>query len=189
MQLILASASPRRRQILEMMGLSPTVRPAAGGETIPAGVAPEGVVRILSGRKAGEVAADSPDGAVVIAADTVVVLDGRILGKPKSEGEAAGMLRALSGREHRVLTGLTVIGGGAEVCVCEEARVRFRELTEGEIARYIAAGEPMDKAGAYGIQGPGGAFVSGITGDFYNVMGLPLCRLGLILRGMGVELI
>ena len=99
------------------------------------------------------------------------------------------MLRALSGREHRVLTGLTVIGRGAEVCVCEEALVRFRELTDGEIARYIATGEPMDKAGAYGIQGRGGVFVSGITGDFYNVMGLPLCRLGLILRGMGVELI
>ena len=111
------------------------------------------------------------------------------------EGEETGVtdistaLAALSAREHSVLTGLTVISGGTEICVCEETLVRFRELTEREIERYIATGEPMDKAGAYGIQGPGGAFVSGITGDFYNVMGLPLCRLGLILRRLGVELI
>ena len=187
--IILASASPRRRRILEMMGLDPVVRPAAGEERIPPGVSPDGTVRILSGRKAGEVAGVSPRDSIVIAADTVVVLDGRILGKPSGKDGAREMLAALSAREHSVLTGLTVISGGTEICVCEETLVRFRELTEREIERYIATGEPMDKAGAYGIQGPGGAFVSGITGDFYNVMGLPLCRLGLILRRLGVELI
>ena len=187
--IILASASPRRRRILEMMGLDPVVRPAAGEERIPPGVSPDGAVRILSDRKAGEVAGVSPRDSIVIAADTVVVLDGRILGKPSGKDGAREMLAALSAREHSVLTGLTVISGGTEICVSEETLVRFRELTEREIERYIATGEPMDKAGAYGIQGPGGAFVSGITGDFYNVMGLPLCRLGLILRRLGVELI
>ena len=125
----------------------------------------------------------------MVAADTVVFLDGDILEKPADEGEARAMLRRLSGDWHTVYTGVAVLHNGRETSAFEESRVHFRPLDEEEIARYIRSGEPMDKAGAYGAQGLGALFVSRIEGDFFNVMGLPLCRLGQMLKEQGVELL
>lgn len=132
-------------------------------------------------------AAQAGPGAVVIAADTVVALDGAVLGKPADESDAARMLSALSGRTHQVFTGLTVACGADVRTVSEETAVTFRPLTAEEIEAYIATGEPMDKAGAYGIQGYGALFIEGISGDYYNVMGLPVCRLGQILGQLGMN--
>jgi septum formation protein len=145
----------------------------------------------LSGAKAEEVAGRLMDAdTVVVGADTVVVLDGRILGKPRDKDEAVSMLTALSGREHRVYTGVTVLGGDVRMqSAAEETAVRFRALTQQEIHSYVETGEPMDKAGAYGVQGLASLFVEGIRGDFFNVVGLPLCRLGIMLRKAGVELL
>ena len=188
MDLILASASPRRRELLEHIGLSFDVIPAAGPETPPAGASAGETAAALSRAKAEEIARDHP-GSVVIGADTVVEIDGAILGKPRDEADAARMLGLLSGREHRVYTGVTVIRDGKSVSRWEETKVFFRKMTEREIAAYIATGEPMDKAGAYGYQGRAGLFVEKIEGDFFNVVGLPLCRLGQMLEDMGVALI
>ena len=127
------------------------------------------------------------DGRTVLAADTVVAVDGRVLGKPGDEAEAAEMLAALSGREHTVYTGVTVCRGGETVTEHEATAVRFRPLTGEEIAAYVATGEPMDKAGAYGIQGYGALLIQGISGDYYNVMGLPVCRLSGMLARFGVD--
>ena len=125
----------------------------------------------------------------MIAADTVVALDGAVLGKPRDEDDAFAMLSAMSGREHRVFTGVTVLRGDKAVTRHEETAVTFRELSPDEIWGYIATGEPMDKAGAYGIQGVGALLVSGIRGDYSNVMGLPVFRLGRILSGFGLDLL
>lgn len=188
MGIILASQSPRRRELLGRMGIeSFTVCPALGGETARPGLTPERLVEVLSLKKAKEVAGTRPPDDVIIAADTVVAFDGRVLGKPRSEAEAAGMLKALSGREHHVYTGVTVCQNGKFFTEHEETAVRFRPLTRAEIAAYVATGEPMDKAGAYGIQGRGCLLVEGITGDYYNVMGLPVCRLSRILKRFGVN--
>lgn len=188
---ILASGSPRRRELLEMLGLRPLlVIPARGAEQPHPELAPDALVMELARCKAAEVAAAhaAPED-VVIAADTVVVLDGQVLGKPRDSGDAARMLRSLSGRSHRVFTGLCVRQGQRLLSHAEETRVCFRPLDPGEIARYIASGEPMDKAGAYGIQGPAGVFVERLEGDYFNVMGLPLCALGNLLKQLGVNLI
>ena len=126
-------------------------------------------------------------GDLIIAADTVVALDGRILGKPADGPDAFAMLSALSGRRHQVYTGLTVVCGAQRLTEHEVTAVTFRSLSSAEICAYIATGEPMDKAGAYGIQGRGALFVEGIEGDYYNVMGLPVCRLGRILARLGVD--
>lgn len=183
--LILASQSPRRRELLEQIGISDfAVRPAKGEETAPAGLSPAELVDFLSRQKAGEVSAACP-GDIVVAADTVVVLDGRVLGKPKTPEEAAEMLTALSGRAHTVYTGVTVRRGGEAVTEHEATSVRFRPLSQAEIAAYVSTGEPMDKAGAYGIQGRGALLVEGISGDYFNVMGLPVCRLARILARFG----
>ena len=152
MKLILASASPRRRELLEHLGLSFSVIPARGPETPPPGAGAGETARALSEAKAREVAAAHPD-AVVIGADTVVEIDGCLLGKPRDEADAKNMLRRLSGREHRVCTGVTVIADGRTESLWETTRVFFRAMTDGEIDAYVATGEPMDKAGAYGYQG------------------------------------
>ncbi|MBR1660177.1 MAG: septum formation protein Maf [Oscillospiraceae bacterium] len=187
---ILASASPRRRELLEMLRVHPLeIRPAAGEEKAHPELGPEDLVTELSLAKASEIAAGAGPEDVVIGADTVVALDGAVLGKPKDPDDAARMLRALSGREHSVFTGVTVIRGVEVISRAEHSRVRFRPLEEGEIARYIASGEPMDKAGAYGAQGLASLFVERIDGDFFNVMGLPLCLLGRMLLKFGIELI
>lgn len=189
MGIVLASASPRRRELLSMLGLDFKVIPAHGEERLDLSLAPGAQVAALSRQKAEEVAKRCPPDTLVIAADTIVALDGQLLGKPADEGEAARMLARLSGREHAVFTGVTVLRDGSALSEFEETRVRFRTLTRREIEAYIKTGEPMDKAGAYGAQGIGALFVEGITGDFFNVMGLPLCRLSQMLEKLGVNLI
>ncbi len=187
MELILASASPRRRELMGYFDVPFAVVPATGPETPPAGADGGETARALSLAKAKEVADAHPD-AVVIGADTVVEADGAILGKPRDEADARRMLRLLSGREHRVYTGVTVIKDGKALSRQAMTRVFFRAMTEDEIDAYVATGEPMDKAGAYGYQGRAGLYVERIEGDFFNVVGLPLCLLGRMLREMGVEL-
>lgn len=189
MKLILASGSPRRAELLEKMGLTFQVEPSNTDEILEPGLTPQQEVVHLSLGKAKAVAAGHSEPAVVLSADTVVELDGKILGKPHSEAEAAEMLRALSGRSHRVLTGVTVMGPEGTMTHCEETEVYFRTLTEEEIRWYVGTGEPMDKAGAYGIQGYAAMFVEKIHGDYYNVMGLPVCRVGLMLRQAGIPLL
>ena len=189
MKIILASASPRRRELLEGLGLQLTIRPALGEEHPVPGLSGGETAKHLSRAKCLEIAADADADAVVIAADTVVCLDDEILGKPTDEQDAGRMLRALSGRDHRVFTGVTVARGGRVLSDYEETAVHFRPLSEREIEAYIATGEPMDKAGAYGIQGRASLFVRAIEGDYFNVVGLPLCKLGQMLKELGVELI
>ena len=188
MAIILASQSPRRRELLHQMGLTDfIIRPARGEEVIDPTLTPDRLVEELSRQKAAEVAAAAQPGDLVIAADTVVAVEHRVLGKPHDRMEAEEMLAALCGRTHTVYTGVTVCRDGLSVTQHEATSVRFRTLTPAEIAAYVATGEPMDKAGAYGIQGLGGLLVEGIQGDYFNVVGLPICRLGLILRQFGVE--
>ena len=159
------------------MGISEfEILPAKGEETAPDGLTPAELVQHLALQKAQEIAALRPD-AVVIGADTIVVLDETVLGKPKNEADAKNMLSALSGRSHEVYTGLAVLNGERIYRHAECTKVDFRDLTEDEIAGYIATGEPMDKAGAYGIQGRACVFIRGIQGDYYNVVGLPVCAL------------
>jgi len=188
--LVLASASPRRRELLTRLGLSFTVRPALGPETWP-GLDPGPSVEVLADRKAAEVAADAAD-SLTLAADTVVVLDGDVLGKPADAEEAHAMLRRLSGATHTVYTGLALHHPASRrtVTAHEATAVTFAPLSDEEIARYVAGGSPMDKAGAYGIQDDHGAlFVARIDGDYYNVVGLPLHRLYQTLRASFSDLL
>ena len=188
MQIILASQSPRRRELLGRMGIENfLVRPAQGEEIFDPTLTPAQLVESLSRQKAEEISAGAGPEDLIIAADTVVSIDGRVLGKPRDPEDAAAMLAALSGREHTVYTGVTVRRGGETVTEHEATAVRFRPLTEEEIADYVATGEPMDKAGAYGIQDYGALLVEGISGDYFNVVGLPVCRLGRILTRFGVD--
>ena len=187
MRLILASASPRRRELMGHLGLPFDVIPAVGPESPPIGAGPGETARALSEAKAREVADAHPDG-LVVGADTVVEIDGAILGKPRDRDDAKRMLRLLSGREHRVYTGVTVIKGGRMESLWEVTRVFFRTMSEEEIDSYVATGEPMDKAGAYGYQGRASLYVERIEGDYFNVVGLPLCRLGTMLEKLGVSL-
>jgi len=169
------------------MGLSEfEIIPARGEEIADPSLAPGELVEELSRRKCAEVAAAHPED-LVIAADTVVAIDGRVLGKPRDRAQAAEMLSLLSGREHTVYSGLTLSRSGRTVTEHEATAVRFRTLSQTEIAQYIATGEPMDKAGAYGVQGYGSMLVEGVFGDYYNVMGLPVCRLARLLAGFGVD--
>ena len=186
MQLILASASPRRRELLGLFGLPFVIRAADIDETMNPALPPEKEVARVSRLKALAVPREAED--VVIAADTIVVCGGRVLGKPHSHEEAAQMLRLLSGRDHQVMTGCTVRAPGGTETFTEITDLHFRQLTEAEIARYVASGEPMDKAGAYGIQGGAALFCQGIRGDYYNVMGLPVCRLGQVLAKVAPQL-
>ena len=182
--IILASQSPRRREILSRLTEQFLVCPSDADEHIPA-AAPRDYVLALANKKAASVASRYPRD-VVVAADTIVVLDDAILGKPADEREARAFLRALSSRAHTVYTGVAVVKDGQTRAFVEGTEVRFRALTEELIDFYVKTGEPMDKAGAYGIQGVGGRFVEGITGDFFNVMGLPLCALSRVLEEMNV---
>lgn len=187
MSLILASQSPRRQQLLSQMGLSFAVRVADIDETMDPALSPEDGVREISGKKACAIPAAEDD--VVIAADTIVVVDGSILGKPHTPEEAMQMLRRLSGREHRVMTGLTVKKGEHCESCTEVTTIRFRTLSDTEIGAYVATGDPMDKAGSYGIQGLAAIFAQSIQGDYFNVMGLPLCTLCRMLRRFGVTVL
>ena len=188
MDIILASQSPRRRELLERMGVRDfrVVTPDID-EHMDRELPPEELVRRISLEKALAVQEQEGNTSIIIAADTVVALDGAVLGKPADESDAARMLSALSGRTHQVFTGLTVACGADVRTVSEETAVTFRPLTQAEIAAYVRTGEPMDKAGAYGIQGYGALLVEGIRGDYYNVMGLPVCRLGGLLMELGVD--
>ncbi len=176
--IILASRSPRRIHLLHQIGLSFTVQESGVDEHIPDGIAPDEVVRRLSLEKASRVAERLPDG-IVIGADTIVVLDGKILGKPSSKGEAISMLSKLGGRTHTVFTGFAMIDAESQKSYVdyEKTDVTFRRLSIEEIESYVESGSPMDKAGAYGIQDDYGAvFVERISGCFYTVVGFPLSK-------------
>ena len=185
MQLILASASPRRKELLQLFHIPFSIRVADIDETMDHTKTPFDEVARVSRAKAMAVSRDRDD--TVIAADTIVVCAGRVLGKPHSEEEARDMLRLLSGRDHQVMTGCTVVRGDNAISFTEVTDIHFRELSEKEICRYVATGEPMDKAGSYGIQGGAALFCSHMVGDYYNVMGLPVCRLGQTLRAIVPE--
>ena len=186
MRVILASSSPRRLQLLQQIGIEAEVRPAAFDELSTGKMADE-VVLVNAVGKCQAVCAACGDKVPVIAADTVVVLDGKILGKPKDAADAVRMLTELSGRTHKVLTGVAVSFDGRQLAEVCETEVIFRTLTAAEIAEYVATGEPLDKAGAYGIQGRGAVFVEKINGCYNNVVGLPLTRLHLMLAKLGVD--
>ncbi len=183
-KIVLASQSPRRRELLG--GLIPEfdIIVDASEEVADPDLTPEELVKSLALQKAKNVAEIADEDALIIGADTVVCVDGMILGKPRSESEAKEMLNMLSAREHHVCTGFAVIDNvtGETVCDFERTAVRFRALSDDDIERYVRSGEPMDKAGAYGIQGTGALFVEGIKGDYFNVVGLPLCALFKVLR-------
>ena len=186
MQLILASASPRRQELLKLFGLPFTVRVADIDETMDPGLPPFDEVGRVSRAKALAIPRETDD--IVIAADTIVVCEGKTLGKPRDAEDAKAMLRLLSGRDHQVMTGCTVLRGENRETFTEVTDIHFRDLSENEIARYVASGEPMDKAGSYGIQGGAALFCTHMVGDYYNVMGLPVCRLGMVLRQMAPDL-
>ena len=186
--IVLASASPRRRELLASLGVPFQVVPSHAPEEMRPGETPEEHVIRLSKGKALEVAARAEvNGCWFIGSDTIVLRDADILGKPTDAREAAGMLRSLSGRSHRVLSGYAVHDrrSGATVAGSVATTVRFKELTEAEIAGYIATGEPFDKAGAYAIQGIGAFMIPAITGSYTNVVGLPLCEVVEVLENLG----
>lgn len=175
-RIILASQSPRRQELIGYILSDYEVIVSAVEETLPDGIAPEEVPVYLAGVKAQAVAAEHPDD-VVIGADTVVIFDGQVLGKPKDADDALHMLRSLSGKAHTVITGCAILQDGRMTTFADRTRVEFYPLSDREILDYIATGEPFDKAGAYGIQGRGSVLVKRIEGDFFNVMGLPVARL------------
>jgi septum formation protein len=185
LRVILASASPRRRELLTLVGIPHEVRPADIDESVFPGEQPIPHAERLARAKAHALAERNAD-AVVVAADTIVVLDGEILGKPCDSAHAAAMLRRLSGREHTVFTAIAVARGARTESAVEGVRVWFRALPDEEIEAYIATGEPMDKAGAYGIQGYGATIVERVDGDYFSVMGLGLRRLIELLARVGV---
>lgn len=185
-RIVLASQSPRRAALLRGLGLEFDVVPADIDESYAAGESPGEHVERLSREKAAVVAALHAD-AVVIGSDTVVVVDGDVLGKPKDAAHAVDMLMRLQGREHMVATGVAVAAGGRTHSAVERVAVRFRPFDAQAAAEYVGTGEPMDKAGAYGIQGLGATLVEAITGDFFAVMGLPLARTVLLLQRAGLH--
>ncbi len=187
MEIILASASPRRKELLTVMGLPFTVCVSSADETVDKSLPPYFIVEQLSLLKASDVASrlkqEGKEG-IVIGADTVVVYDGIILTKPSDETQAKEMLKTLSGKWHSVLSGVTVMNtkNAKSETFFEETKVHFLELSEETIDKYIKTGEPMDKAGSYGIQGKGGLLIDKIEGDYFNVVGLPICRLSTVLK-------
>ncbi len=187
-KIVLASGSPRRRELLERMGVRDfDVRVPQSEERYPAGLTPRQVVEYISREKAEAAAALCAAEEILITADTMVFLDDRRLGKPADEADALAMLTALQGRRHTVCTGVTVRQGDWSLTESESTEVFFRPASEAELRGYIATGEPMDKAGAYGIQGRGALLVEKIDGDFFNVMGLPVLHLSRMLAQFGVR--
>jgi septum formation protein len=183
-QIILASGSPRRKELLSYIADEYAIIPSDLEETA-CGTPREQTLQ-LARDKAADVAKSHP-GAVVIGADTLVAIGERVLGKPKDKEDAAAMLRLLSGKTHEVYTGVAIVCGGNVVTECVVTEVTFDEMTEEEISSYIDTGEPMDKAGAYGIQGYCGKFIRGISGDYFNVMGLPQNTVYSMLKKLGVQ--
>jgi septum formation protein len=186
LRVILASQSPRRRELLALIGIAHEVWPADINEDVRAGESAVAYTERLAREKATVIAAQHPH-AYVIAADTTVVVDGDILGKPADATEARAMVRRLSGRSHTVSTGIAVAHGKRTESAVEQVGVTFRALTDAEIAAYVATGEPMDKAGAYGIQGWGATIVERVDGDYFSVMGLGLRRLVALFERHGVS--
>lgn len=185
-KVVLASGSPRRRDLLNLIGIQHEVRPANIDETMRPREVPRRHAERLAREKASAIAVRDPD-LITIGADTVVVINRKVLGKPANVADAARMLGMLSGREHTVITAVAVARGKKLRSAIEEVRVKFRRLRSDEIEAYIATGEPMDKAGAYGIQGFGATIVERVEGDYFAVMGLPLVRLVALLRDVGVK--
>ena len=187
-QIVLASGSPRRKELLERVGITDfTVRVPEADETYPAGLSPREVVEHISRKKNEATPSDADE--IVITADTMVFLDDKRLGKPASEAEALEMLTALQGRRHTVCTGVTVRQGETTLTESEATEVYFRPAAKAELLAYIATGEPMDKAGSYGVQGKGALLVEKLDGDFFNVMGLPVLRLSRMLAQFGIHLL
>ena len=186
MNLILASQSPRRRELLGLFRIPFAVRVADIDEAMDPDKAAYDEVARVSRLKAEAISREPED--VVIAADTIVVCQGRILGKPRNEADAVAMLQLLSGRDHQVMTGMTVLRGDRIISHTEVTDIHFRPLTDDEIRAYVASGEPMDKAGSYGIQGGAALFCEKMSGDYYNVVGLPVCKLGMMLKEIAPEL-
>lgn len=186
LKVVLASGSPRRGELLTLIGVPHEVAPADIDESHVSGEQPEVYVERLARAKAEFVAGTARD-SLVIGADTIVVIDGKILGKPRDAADATRMLQMLSGRRHVVMTAVAVALAGQTVSMVERVSVNFRELDADEISRYIATGEPMDKAGAYGIQGYGATIVRRIEGDYFAVMGLSLVRLVELMTLLGVR--
>ena len=184
-RLILASASPRRRELMGAFGHPFEVFSADIDETMDPSRPPFEEVARVSRLKA--LAIPREEGDVVVAADTIVVCEGHVLGKPKNTERAEEMLSMLSGRDHQVMTGCTVLQGDRSETFTEVTTLHLRPMTPGEIRRYAQSGEPLDKAGAYGIQGGGALFCTGMEGDYYNVVGLPLCHLGQVLKKLVPE--
>ena len=187
MSVILASQSPRRQELLQLFHIPFTVRIADIDEAMDPQKAPYDEVARVSRLKALAVERENDD--IVIAADTIVVVNGTVLGKPRDEAAAKEMLMLLSGRDHQVMTGVTVLRGDRAETVTEVTDIHFRPLSENEIDAYVRSGEPMDKAGAYGIQGGAALFAEKMHGDYYNVMGLPVCRLWQMLQRIAPELL
>ena len=185
---ILASQSPRRRELLSMLGLDFQIVTADIDETMNPSLSIEDAVADVCRRKAEAVAVSHPD-KLIVSADTIVVVDEMILGKPHDAEDAKAMLRRLSGRTHTVMTAFCLLQKGVAETHVEKTHVRFKALSEEEISAYVATGAPLDKAGAYGIQGQAALFVEALDGDYFNVVGLPLCALGKALRKAGVEIL
>lgn len=185
--LILASGSPRRKLLLEQLAIIFEIQPPDVDESVMAGEAPEIYVTRLSRKKAQSVAEKRDSGAVILAADTTVVLHGNILGKPESKEHSVQILNELSGTRHDVLTGVSICRGSRTETFCVRTEVTFRQLDEREIAWYWETGEPQDKAGSYGLQGAGAAFVETLTGSYSNVIGLPLSETILMLRDFSID--
>jgi len=183
-RIVLASQSPRRAELIGRLGLEFDTIPADIDEAPFAGEAPDAHAERLAREKAQAVAASHPD-ALVVGSDTIVVIDGDILGKPRDRGQAVEMLLRLAGREHEVCTGIAVVHGGRVESGVERVRVRFRALDRRACEEYVATGEPMDKAGAYGIQGFGSAIVEGVDGDYFAVMGLPVVHMLKLIERLG----
>ena len=189
-KIVLASASPRRHELLGRIGITEfDIRIPEVEESFPEGLTPQQVVEHISREKAAAAAKLCTDDEIVITADTMVFLDHERLGKPRDEADALRMLTALQGRHHTVCTGVTVRRGTQIITEAETTRVYFRSATKEELLAYIATGEPMDKAGSYGVQGKGALLVEKLDGDFFNVMGLPVLRLSRMLAHFGVKLL
>jgi len=188
--LILASGSPRRRELLSLLNLPFEVKVSDADESVPDEWSPERIVQELALRKAQAVIAEGvPQDAIVIGSDTIVVLDGVVLGKPTDESDAKRMLKALSGHTHQVYTGLACIQGSGERELSDfsQAGVTMRSIAESEIEAYVAGGEPMDKAGSYAVQGLGAVFVERIEGDYHTIVGLPIASLYRMLGQFGIH--
>ena len=189
-KIVLASGSPRRQELLARIGITDfDIRVPEAEESYPAGLTPQQIVEYISREKADAAAKLCTPDEIVITADTMVFLDEARLGKPADEADALRMLTALQGRHHTVCTGVTVRQGDRSLTESETTEVYFRSATEAELRAYIATGEPMDKAGSYGVQGKGALLVEKLNGDFFNVMGLPVLRLSRMLAQFGVNLL